>query len=149
MDGIEAIRRIKESGPRPVVLTLTSHKTGYLERALEAGGDGYMLKSSTWQQLVAAVHSVHQGKMPIDADLTGGLLEELSHLRKGEKASLLTPRQTDILRLIAKGNRYKDIARILSVSLSTVNREIRLVFDCLDACDAAQAVSEAHLKGLI
>ena len=149
MDGIEAIRRIKEKGTGPAVLTLTSHRAEYLELALEAGGDGYMMKSSSRQQLVAAVRSAHQGQIPIDAALTSGLLKELSYLRKGQQASLLTPRQTDILRLIARGFRYKDISQTLSVSQSTVNREVRVIFDCLDAADAAQAVSEAHKKGLI
>ena len=149
MNGIEANRRIKEKGVCPAVLTLTSHRAKYLELALEAGGDGYMLKSSNRQQSVAAVRSAHQGQIPIDAGLTGGLLKELSDLRKGQQASILTPRQTDILRLIAQGTRYKDISQILSISQSTVNREIRVIFDCLDAADAAQAVSEAHKKGLI
>ena len=149
IDGIEAIRRIKEKGVCPAVLTLTSHRAEYLELALEAGGDGYMLKSSNRQQLVAAVRSAHQGQIPIDAALTGGLLKELSDLRKGQQASILSPRQTDILRLIAQGTRYKDISHIISISQSTVNREIRVIFDCLDAADAAQAVSEAHKKGLI
>ena len=149
MDGIEAIRRIRENGARPAVLALTSHNADYLELALEAGGDGYMLKSSTRQQLVAAVRSAHLGKIPIDPSLTGDLLRELSYLRKGQQASLLTGRQTEILKLSAKGTRYKDIAQCLFVSKSTVNREIRAIFDRLEAADAAQAVSEAHKKGLL
>ena len=67
MSGIEAIRRIKENGPCPAVLALTSYKADYLEQAIEAGGDGYMLKSSNRKQLVAAVRLAHEGKSPIDA----------------------------------------------------------------------------------
>jgi len=149
MDGIEAIRRIKENGERPAVLTLTAHSGDYLEPALEAGAAGYMLKSSSRQQLVAAVHSAHQGQIPIDPSLTGDLLHEPSYFRKGQPTSQLTPRQMRILKLMAAGSRYKDIGNALFVSRSTVSREIRTIFERLEAADAAHAVSEAHKKGLL
>ena len=85
----------------------------------------------------------------VDPSLTGKLVRELAELRRVHRESLLTPRQVEILKLVAHGGRYKEIASWLFFSERTVQREIRKIFDQLGVNDAAHAVSEAYKRRLI
>ena len=85
----------------------------------------------------------------IDPSLTGKLVLELAELRRVHRGLLLTPRQVEILKLVANGGRYKEIASWLFLSERTVQRESRKIFDQLGVNDAAHAVSEAYKKRLI
>ena len=127
---------------------LTSFRDEYVEDAIEAGATGYLVKSCTSQQLVQAIMSAHAGQVPIDPALTRGLVRQLAELKKTQRNTLLTARQMDVLRLVATGTRYKSIADSLSLSETSVNREMRKIFDRLGVNDAAHAVSEAHQRGL-
>ncbi len=149
MDGIEATRLLMQRDGAPKVMILTSYHDEYLGASVEAGAVGYIMKSCTRRQLVEAVLAVDQGQLRIDHSLTSSLVRELAELRKEHRASLLTPRQLEILKLVASGSRYKEIAGELFINERTVQREIRSVFDRLGVNDSAHAVSEAHKKGLI
>ena len=89
-----------------------------------------------------------EAQCPDRAALTGGLVRKLAELNKTQRGTLLTARQMDVLRLVATGTRYRDIAESLSLSETSVNREMRNIFDRLGVNDAAHAVSEAHQRGL-
>ena len=149
MDGIETIRLLKEKRPDITVVMLTSYADEYLEDAIEAGAAGYMLKSCTRHQLVEALWTALRGEMPIDTSLTVGLVHELFESRKTLRERLLTSRQARILKLVANGVRYNEIATKLFISKSTVNRELREIFDQLGANDATHAVSEAYKRNII
>jgi len=149
MNGIEATRVLKQNHPDMPVVVLTSYDDEYMEAAIEAGAAGYILKSCTRQQLVQALRGAVQGQMPIDPSLTGKLVREVVELRRTQVRSLLTPRQLEILKMVALGTRYREIASKLSFSLATVKREVRSIFNRLNADRAAQAVSEAHKRGLL
>ena len=149
MDGIEATRLLMQRHGAPKVLILTSSHDEYLGAAIEAGATGYCLKSCTRQQLAQAIEAVYQGQASIDQSLTGTLVRELAKLRKVHRASILTPRQLEILKLVANGWHYKEIASALFVNERTVQREIRSVFNRLDVNDAAHAVAEAYKQGII
>ncbi len=120
-----------------------------MAEAVGAGASGFILKSCTRQQLVEAIRVAFQGQVPIDPSLTGRLVREIAELRKDHQESLLTPRQVEILKLVASGTRYKEIASKLFISETTVNREMRNIFDRLGVNDAAHAVSEAYTKRLM
>ena len=149
MNGIEATRVLKQNHPDMPVVVLTSYDDEYMEAAIEAGAAGYILKSCTRRQLVQALLDAVQGQMPIDPSLTGKLVREVVELRRAQQRSLLTPRQVEILKMVALGTRYRDIASKLVFSLATVKREVRSIFNRLNADGAAQAVSEAHKRGLL
>ncbi len=149
IDGIEATRRLKETVPGIAVVMLSSYDNEYVGAALDAGASGYILKSYKRHRLVQAVRAASVGQMPIDPSLTGDLVRELSNLRQVHRDSILTKRQMEILGLVALGSRYKEIARTLFVSESTINREMRKVYDGLGVKDAAHAVSEAWRRGLL
>ena len=149
MTGIEATRLLKEKRPDLLVVMLTSYRDEYLGDAIEAGANGYILKSCTRQQLVQSITAAWQGQTPIDPSLTGKLIHEMAELRKTQRESLVTPRQVEILKLVASGTRYSDVAAKLFLSKTTVKRDVRNIFDRLGVNDAAHAVSEAHKRGLL
>ena len=111
--------------------------------------DFTLLKSCTPQQLVQAVRSAQEGQAPIDPSLTDKLVRELAQLRKAHRESLLTPRQVEILRLVASGIIYNDIATRLFISRTTVNREMRDIFDRMGVNDAAHAVAESYKRNIL
>ena len=147
MNGIETTRRLKERDVELSVLMLTSHPDQYVE-AIEAGSTGYVMKSCTSQQLVQAIKAANDGQVPIDPSLTGDLVRQMAELKRTNRKTLLTRRQMDILKLVAAGTRYKEIASTLFLSETSVNREMRNIFDRLGVNDAAHAVSEAYKTGL-
>lgn len=149
MGGIEATRLLKEQHADLAVVVLTSYQGEYFEAAIEAGATGYIMKSCQPEQLVQAVRLACQGHLLIDPSITRNLARELTQLRQAHRALLLTPRHVEILRLVARGRRYKEIATTLFTSERTVHREIRTIFDRLGVNDAAHAVSEAYKMGLI
>ena len=149
MNGIEATRQLKEKHEKLAVVMLTAYEDEYVGEAIEAGATGYVLKSCTPQQLVQAVRAAYEGQATLDPSITGKLVHELAELRKAHRESLLTKRQGEILKLVADGINYKDIAARLFISVTTVNREMRDIFNRLGVKDAAQAVSEAYKRGIL
>jgi DNA-binding NarL/FixJ family response regulator len=149
MDGITATREIKQRLPWVVILVLTLYAEDYVQQAIEAGASGYLLKDSDRDQIVRAIHDVARGLCPIAPSLTRYLITEFSKVSWSRKASILTRRQREILKLIAKGVHGKEIGRQLYISTSTVKREIRNIFDKLGVDNRAQAVSEAMKQRLI
>ena len=149
MNGIEATAHLKEKRGDVAVVVLTFLDDEHVAAAIEVGASGYILKSCTRQDLLEALRTAYRGQVPIDPAVAPELLRELAELRKAHRKSLLTPRQIEVLKLVAGGMRYKDIAGTLFVSESTVNREIRNIFDRLGVNDAAQAVSEAYRRRIL
>ena len=149
MDGIAATREIKQRIPDIEVLMLTLYAEDYVKEAIEAGASGYLLKDSDCEQITKAIHQVHDGLCPIAPSLTRELVTEYAKLSRNSQASILTRRQTEILRLIAEGVSGKEISTQLFVSTSTVKREIRSILSKLGVSDRAQAVSEAIKRNLI
>ncbi len=149
MNGIEATRVLKAKHPQLPVVLLTSFEGEYVGEAIEAGAAGYMLKWSTVEQVLQAVRAASQGQVPVDATLTGKLFDEVRELRKSGGGSILSDRQVEIVRLVAGGTRYREIANQLFISETTVNREMRNTFNQLGVNDAVHAVSDAYKKGIL
>jgi DNA-binding NarL/FixJ family response regulator len=149
MDGITATREIKQRLPDVGILVLTLYAEDYVKQAVEAGVSGYLLKDSDCEQIVRAIHQVYEGLCPIAPSLTRDLVMEYAELSRTNRASILTRRQLEILRLIADGESGKEIGERLFISTSTVKREIRQILSKLKVSDRAQAVSAAIKRGLI
>jgi DNA-binding NarL/FixJ family response regulator len=149
MDGIAATREIKEKLPDVNVLVLTLYAEDFVKQAMEAGVSGYLLKDSDSEQITRGVHQVYEGLSPIAPSLTRGLVTEFAKLSRSSRSSVLTPRQVDILKLIAEGESGKSIGEQLFLSTSTVKREVRHIFDKLGVNDRAHAVSEAMKRSLL
>ena len=149
MDGITATREIRQKLPDVNVLVLTLYAEDFVKQAVEAGVSGYLLKDSDTEQIIQGVHQVYEGLSPIAPSLTRGLVTEFAKLSKSSGSSVLTPRQVEILKLIAEGESGKTIGERLFLSTSTVKREVRHIFDKLGVNDRAHAVSEAMKRNLI
>ncbi|MGY0059829.1 response regulator [Streptomyces sp. LZ34] len=161
LDGIEATRRIVAGtgagagaggGPRIVMLT-TFDLDEYVYDALAAGASGFLLKDMTAERLFEAVRVVAAGEALLAPTVTRRLIGEFVRLRphtaEPSPLALLTPRETEVLRLIAEGLSNAEIAARLTVSAETVKTHVSRVLAKLGARDRAQAVMLAYEFGLV
>jgi len=126
MNGLEATRRIVEESPQTEVLVLTMHHSEQLARdVLQAGARGYLLKSDADQNLIAAVDSLRQHKPFLTSTVTEFVLDGYMQLsdgaENGEPAAMVTPREREIIQLVAEGSSSKQTATVLGVSVKTVD----------------------------
>ncbi|HZA80185.1 MAG TPA: response regulator transcription factor, partial [Actinomycetes bacterium] len=158
MDGIEATRRIlaeAAEGERPRVLVLTTFDLDeHVYDALDAGASGFLLKAVTADRLFDAVRVVAAGEALLAPAITRRLITEFARLRPrtpGRPAALetLTPRETEVLRLVAEGLSNTEIAGRLVVSEETVKTHVRRVLAKLGLRDRTQAVVAAYESGLV
>jgi DNA-binding NarL/FixJ family response regulator len=156
MDGLEATRRIVEgSGLATRVLMLTTFDLDeYVYDALAAGASGFLLKDATAESLFEAVRVVAQGEALLAPSVTRRLIAEFARLRprlppQPERLTELTPRETEVLRLIAEGLSNAEIAERLVVSDETVKTHVSRVLTKLGVRDRAQAVVVAYESGLV
>ena len=154
MDGIEATRRIAaDGGPRILVLT-TFDLDEHVYDALSAGASGFLLKDVTAERLFDAVRVVAAGEALLAPAVTRRLIAEFARLRPPPRAAIpavgaLTPRETEVLRLIAAGLSNPEIATRLVVSEETVKTHVSRVLAKLGLRDRTQAVVAAYESGLV
>lgn len=152
IDGIELTRRLRQNVPGTRVVILTMHDLdGEVLAALAAGADAYCVKSSDPQGVVTAVRVVSEGGAYFDPAVAGVVLRKLvtPSAEPSTSSSPLTPRETEILRLVADGVGNTEIAKRLSLGLGTVKGHIRDILDKLSATDRTQAAVVALRRGII
>ena len=155
MDGIEATRRIAtatDNGPRILILT-TFDLDDYVYDALQAGASGFLLKDAPAEALFEAVRVIAGGEALLAPAITRRLIAEFARLRprqvRPEALSELTPRETEILGLVAEGLSNREIAVRLVLSDETVKTHVSHVLRKLGLRDRAQAVVAAYESGLV
>ena len=155
MDGIEATRRIVDGGRAPRIIMLTTFDLDeHVYDALSAGASGFLLKDITAERLFDAVRVVSAGDALLAPTITRRLIAQFARMRPSAPAgagllAALTPRETDVLRLIAAGLSNAEIAVRLSVSEETVKTHVSRVLAKLDLRDRTQAVVAAYETGLV
>jgi DNA-binding NarL/FixJ family response regulator len=155
VDGIEATRRIKESGSDARVLVLTTFDLDeYVYEALRAGASGFLLKDTPAEQLVDAVRVVADGNGLLAPSVTRRLIEELAKRpppRTGPPPELaeLTPREREVFKLVAKGLSNSEIAERLVLSEATVKTHVARTLAKLGLRDRIQTVVFAYESGLV
>src|ERR1700722_2916619 len=143
MSGIDALIAIRTEFPQARIIMLTTFEGDVeIQRALQAGALGYMLKSMPPKDLVEMIRSAHAGKRRIPPEVAAHLAEHV-----GDET--LTAREIDVLRYVAGGNRNRDIAEILFISEETVKVHIRHIMEKLGASDRTQAVAIAVRRGIV
>ncbi len=143
MSGIDAMIAIRKEFPEARVIMLTTSEGDVeIQRALEGGARGYMLKSMPPKDLVEAIRQVHAGKKRIPPAIAAHLAEHYSD-------EALTAREIEVLQQIAGGNRNRDIGERLFISEETVKVHIKHIMDKLGASDRTQAVAIAVRRGII
>lgn len=147
MDGIEATRQVKERfGVRVVVLTVHQLEAEVLA-AITAGADAYCLKSTDPASLLLAIRAAAMGSTYLDPQIAHIVLGHLN--MPNENQAQLSPRELEVLRLIADGLSNKEIAQRLGVSLSTVKTHVEELLQKLSVSDRTQAAVKALRQGLL
>jgi len=147
MDGIEATKRIKQYDETIKILILSSFsEQDYVLPALEAGADGYQLKEVQPEQLVASIIAVQEGNANFHPKVTPALLGR-SAVKKENPFSMLTKREQEVLREIAKGKSNKEIAAELHITEQTVKTHVSNVLAKLEVDDRTQAALYAVKHG--
>jgi DNA-binding NarL/FixJ family response regulator len=143
MSGIDALIAIRTEYPNARIIILTTFEGDVeIRRALQAGAQGYMLKSMPPAELITVIRQVHSGKKRIPPEIAAQLAEHV-----GDET--LTTRETEVLRHLAGGNRNRDIAELLFISEETVKVHIKHLMEKLGASDRTQAVAIAVRRGII
>lgn len=147
--GVEVLRALRAAGDRTPVLVLTTFDddTDVLP-AIEAGATGYLLKDAGPDELVRAVRAAHRGEAHLSPTIAGRLMRRAVD-PPVTAAPALSPREVEVLRLVAAGATNREAAAALFVSETTVKTHLLHVFDKLDVRDRAAAVDAAHRRGLL
>ena len=154
LDGIEATRRIARSGLATRVLVLTTFDLDeYVYEALRAGASGFLLKDVRAEDLVGGVRAVARGDAllapTLTARLIGRYLRQPAGSPSGERLAGLTPRELEVLRLLARGLTNTEIASTLFLGETTVKTHVGHILRKLGARDRVQAVVAAYESGLV
>jgi DNA-binding NarL/FixJ family response regulator len=143
MNGVDAMAAIRTEFPDARIIVLTTFEGDVeIQRALEAGARGYLLKSMPPKELLEGIRQVHAGKKRIPPEIVAHLAEHLSD-------ETLTSREVEVLRQVAGGNRNRDIAERLFISEETVKVHVKHVMEKLGASDRTEAVAIAIRRGII
>jgi DNA-binding NarL/FixJ family response regulator len=143
MSGIDAISAIRGEFPEARIIILTTH-AGDVQvfRALKAGARAYLLKGSLRSELLETIRAVHAGQKRLSSEVAAEIAEHATD-------DALTPREIDVLRLVARGNANKEIAALLSLTEETVKSHIRNILSKLHANDRTHAVAIGVRRGII
>lgn len=150
-DGVQAIQAIRAFDPNAKVVVLTAYDTDErILQAVEAGASGYLLKGAPREDIFRAVRVVNLGGSLLEPVVAGKLLHRVSDILRGEGVEEeLTPRELDVLTLMARGLRNKEIAYELSITERTVKFHANAIYRKLDVGGRTEAVSKAIQKGLV
>jgi DNA-binding NarL/FixJ family response regulator len=143
VSGIDAIRAIRGEFPDARIIVLTTYAGDFqISRALKAGARGYLLKGMLRQELLDTIRAVHAGQKRLSSEAAAEIAEHATD-------DVLTPREIDVLRLIAKGNANKEIAGQLSLNEETVKGHVKNILAKLGVHDRTHAVTTGLKRGII
>ena len=143
MSGFDLIKKIRDKSPNARIIVLSSHEgDADIQRALEAGAQGYVAKGIVREELLATIRSVHAGKRRLPAAVAQTLAEHMAD-------EPISPRELEVLSLMAAGKRNKEIASELSIAEDTVKMHVRNILSKLQVNDRTEAVTIALRRGII
>jgi DNA-binding NarL/FixJ family response regulator len=143
LSGIDAMIAIRTEFPEARIVMLTTFEGDVeIQRALQAGARGYLLKNMPPSEILDVIRHVHAGKKRVPPEVAAQLAEHMSD-------DALTAREVEVLRKISGGNRNRDIADLLFISEETVKVHIKHIMDKLGAKDRTQAIAIAVRRGII
>jgi DNA-binding NarL/FixJ family response regulator len=151
INGIEAVKRIRSKNLKVNIIMLTIFdEDEKVFNALQAGANGYLLKTTPPAKLLEAIVDVHNGGAPMTSSVARQVLQMFSQHKKNTKSDYnLTDRERDVLQLLVNGQSYKSIAGSLTISLDTVRSHIKGIYDKLHVNSKGEALSKAYKEKLI
>jgi two-component system, NarL family, response regulator len=143
MGGVDATIQIRQEFPTARIIVLTTYEGDEdIHRALEAGAQGYLLKDSVRKELLQTIREVYAGQRHITPAMAARIAEHTPRIS-------LSPRELEVLELVAKGLRNKEIGAALNIAEDTVKIHIKNIFEKLEVIDRTQAVVTASQRGFI
>ena len=146
LNGVECVRQLKPQLPGTQIIMLTVYQnTEHIFNALAAGATGYMLKQTPPAELLAAIKDVNAGGSPMSSHIARKIVQSFQPtVSESQEAASLSPREAEVLALLAKGFLYKEIAEQIGVSYATVHTHIRHIYEKLHVRSRTEAVAK-HL----
>ena len=143
LSGIECVRQLKPVTPQTQFVMLTVYEdSNHIFDALSSGATGYLVKTTSREDLIAALREVHAGGSPMSGNIARKVVQSLQQPKSALKpANELSKRENEVLALLAQGYLYKEIADALGIGLETVNTYIRRIYEKLHVHSRAQAVA--------
>ena len=151
-NGVQATRRLREQDVASAVIILTSYgDQAYVRQALEAGADGYLLKTTPSEELISAIRSALRGRRQLSPELLDGVLREYGGLAResNRRSADLSEDDREILRRASEGSTNREIGVSTGRSEVAIKKRLQVIFAKLGAVDRAHAVAEAIRRGLI
>ncbi len=151
VDGVAAIQQIRDTSPDARIVVLTAYDTDErILQAVQAGARGYLLKGAPREDIYRAIRVVHLGGSLLEPAVAGKLLNHVGGIMRGEpRQEELTARELDVLRLMARGLRNKEIAAELFITERTVKFHANSIYQKLDVNGRTEAVSRSIQRGLV
>src|ERR1051326_3281007 len=150
MSGVECVRRLKPLLPQTQIIMLTVYQnTEHIFNALAAGATGYLLKQTLPGELLAAIKDVHAGGSPMSSHIARKIVQSFQKpVPSGRQQEDLSPRESQVLELLARGFLYKEIGEALGLSYATVHTHIRHIYEKLHVRSRTEAVAHHLGQGL-
>ena len=144
MSGIECVRRLKPQMPDTQFVMLTVYEDpDHIFKALSSGASGYMLKRTPRAELLTAIKDVHAGGSPMSSNIARKIVQSFQRFNPSPaEPDNLSPREREVLELLARGYLYKEIAEALHISVPTVNTHIRRIYEKSHVRSRSQAVAK-------
>jgi len=152
LNGMDAARQIRKNDERVKIVFLTMHSdVSYAAGAFDAGASGFVLKHSAAQELITAIREAMQGRTYVTPMIAGGLIDSYKNgnLRTAESSAALSPRQREVLQLLAEGKSTKEIGALLNISTRTAEFHKYRMMEQLKIKTSAELVQYAVKHGLL
>ncbi len=145
LDGIQVTRQLRAALPATHILILTLHEgVSMLREAIAAGASGYIVKRAVDVELIGAIQAVARGEMYVHPSMTQALIQDMSPLAgSSTPIGVLSPRETEVLRLVARGQTNRQIAKTLSLSVRTVDSHRANLMNKLGVSSRAELIQYA------
>ena len=141
--GIDCVRKLKAIEPDLLVLMLTAYEDDDLIfQALKAGANGYLVKQTPPSEILAAIEEVHEGGAPMSSNIARKVIQSFHSAGPNEPTETLSPREREILDLLARGYTNKEIADLLSIAFQTVHTHVRNIYSKLHVRSRTEAVAK-------
>jgi DNA-binding NarL/FixJ family response regulator len=147
MSGIECIKAVKKTGvPMHFMMFTVYENNEQVFDALKAGASGYLLKKTPPLQIIEAIKELYNGGSPMSTTIARKLVTIFQEQNVSDEAAVLTPREKDVLELLAKGMLYKEIAEQLGISFHTVRQHIGKIYEKLHVQNKTEAINKVYRK---
>jgi len=147
MTGIECIKQAREKSSTMQFMMFTIYENSdVVFQALEAGATGYLLKNSSASKIIESLRALHQAGSPMNAEIAKTLVVRFQKTPFAQNEYHLTPKEQQVLELMAKGYLYKEIADELNNTVNTIKQHIRNIYEKLHVQNKAEAINKIYMK---